>query len=1075
MIDADISKRAEAMTKLTIYAIRMMEIGWIAAIITTPLFFNVFSSRIFEPDKITLLRSIALLVLVSWIVKAVETTIKRERIGVSLREILKTPLLVPVIALIFNYLISTLLSVAPLVSLWGSYQRLQGTFTTYSYVVLFLSMVFNRPTAAQIRRIVTVMIAVSLPVAVYGLLQRYKIDPIPWGGDVSVRIASTLGNSIFVAAYLIMVFPLTLGRILESFRRMLGSETFELKDFLLATAYVFIALLQVIALYFSGSRGPALGWLASVFLFALCWVYVTKKRNYGLAILGVSILVLAFLVVFNLPQSPFDNLKKHPSIGRFGQLLDPQSNNARVRTYIWQGAVKLYGFHPPLEYPDGRRDVFNWLRPIIGYGPETMYVAYNRFYVPELTQVERRNASPDRSHNETWDALIITGAVGFIVYISLFLSLFYYGYRKLELIQNERDKKSFWIVSILFGVVASIALIVWRGVAYFGIAFPIGMIAGFFSYLSMKILFSKPNLEENKGDLTEQILILSILSAMLAHLIEINFGIAIVSTRTHFWIMAAILVLLVSESERTGQIPKETISEQKREAGSKRKKRGDFSDVRNIPKSSKYPLGYDAASGIIVAMILVVLGYNFMNATELGSSTLQVIWKSFTEVQKEATFRSNGVLIVIFLAWFISSLLLTAEEIPQKEHRGFLIRWISVLGFGLGFSLVYWLIHANLLASIVASQISNVQDILARIRQYEGLLVGFYLFVFLLFVVYARIAPDIFTVSNARFGSGRSILVGAFCFLFSLIVIYQSNLRVIQADIAFKLGESFSKSGSWPVAIQIYQHAIELASREDYYYLFLGRAYLESARELNDASQRENMFSRAESDLILAQSLNPLNTDHTANLARLYSQWALNTQDAKLKEERFRESDRYFSLAVSLSPNNSRIWGEWAVLLMSNERTQEEALPKLLTAYQLDPTYDWITYLFGEYYRLRASRLSDGDERKSTIELAASNYLKAATLTEDSNNKRTYLLMAAQIAIEGGSNAQAIDILEKVLNISPSDVETWKYEKTLAQLYFQEGEKEKALLHAQNALRMSPSDQRQAIEELISQIEQQSK
>ncbi|MEM4204987.1 MAG: hypothetical protein QXS54_13045, partial [Candidatus Methanomethylicaceae archaeon] len=164
------------MTKLTIYANRMMEIGWIAAIVTTPLFFNVFSSRIFEPDKITLLRSIALLVLVSWIVKAVETTIKRETIGVSIREILQTPLLVPVIALIFNYLISTLLSVAPLVSLWGSYQRLQGTFTTYSYVVLFMSMVFNRPTSAQIRRIVTVMIAVSLPVAVYGLLQRYKID-----------------------------------------------------------------------------------------------------------------------------------------------------------------------------------------------------------------------------------------------------------------------------------------------------------------------------------------------------------------------------------------------------------------------------------------------------------------------------------------------------------------------------------------------------------------------------------------------------------------------------------------------------------------------------------------------------------------------------------------------------------------------------------------------------------------------------------------------------------------------------------------------------------------------------------
>ena len=35
-------------------------------------------------------------------------------------------------------------------------------------------------------------------------------DPLPWAGDVQTRVASTLGNAIFVAAYLIMVVPLTL-------------------------------------------------------------------------------------------------------------------------------------------------------------------------------------------------------------------------------------------------------------------------------------------------------------------------------------------------------------------------------------------------------------------------------------------------------------------------------------------------------------------------------------------------------------------------------------------------------------------------------------------------------------------------------------------------------------------------------------------------------------------------------------------------------------------------------------------------------------------------------------------------
>lgn len=1059
------------MTKLTIYANRMMEIGWIAAIITTPLFFNVFSSRIFEPDKITLLRSIALLVLVSWIVKAVETMRKREKIGVSIREILQTPLLVPVIALIFNYLISTLLSIAPLVSLWGSYQRLQGTFTMYSYIVLFLSMVFNRPTASQIRRIVTVMIAVSLPVAVYGLLQRYKIDPIPWGGDVSVRIASTMGNSIFVAAYLIMVFPLTLGRVVESFRRMLRSEAFDLKDFLLSTAYVFIGLLQVIAMYFSGSRGPALGWLASLIFFALCLVYVTKKRTLGYGIIALAILALVFLIVFNLPQSPFESLKQHPSIGRFGQLLDPQSNNARVRTYIWQGAVKLYGFHPPLEYPDGRKDVINWLRPIIGYGPETMYVAYNRFYVPELTQVERRNASPDRSHNETWDALIITGGIGFLVYVSLFLSLFYYGFLKLSLIRNARESKWFWIIGILCGVLFSVALILWRGVAYFGIAFPLGMIAGFFGYLSLKILFQNGAEEINPS---QSILMISLLSAILAHLIEINFGIAIVATRTYFWVLAAFIVLLVSEKDKEVQGADGVSVDQKKEASSKRKKRAGLHETREMQALLGQNLRSDAMKGIIVALILIVLGYNFMNATELGSSTFQIIWKSFTEVQREAKFNSNGILIVISLAWIVSSLLLTGDENEHQTHREFLIRWLRVLGYGFGIAFVYWLIHASLLASIVSRQINNLQEILDRIRQYEGLLVGFYLSIIALMFGYTIILSDHSPTQVNRFGDRRSILIGIFCLLLSTIVIYQRNIRVIQADIAFKLGESFSKSGSWPISIQIYQHAIELAPQEDYYYLFLGRSYLESARETSDISQREALFSQAKSDLLLARSLNPLNTDHTANLARLYSQWAMTSEDEKLKAERFKESDRYFAQAVSLSPNNSRIWGEWAVLLMSNEKTHEQALPKLMKAYQLDPSYDWIAYLFGEYYRLQAVRMENNAERKKIIEMALSNYLKAVSLTEDINNKKTYLLIVAQLAMDGGETLQAIDALENILSLSSTEPDTWKYEKFLAELYFQDGQNEKALLHAQNALRLSPPDQQPAIESLIHQITQQS-
>lgn len=1053
-----------------------MEAGWIAAIITTPLFFNVFSSRIFEPDKITLLRSISLLILVSWIVKALEhLPSPSDRLHLS--EYLRLPLMAPVLVMIINYLISTMLSVAPSVSLWGSYQRLQGTFTTTSYLIIFLSLVMNRPSEQQIRRLITVAIVVSLPVAVYGLLQRYKIDPIPWGGDVSVRIASTMGNSIFVAAYLIMVFPLTFGRVIESFRTMLQREAFGLKDFLVSTAYTFIGLLQVIALYFSGSRGPALGWMSSVFFFALCLVVITRRRALGIGIIVLSILAILFLITFNLPNSPFENLKQHPSIGRFGQLLDAQSNNARVRTYIWQGAVKLYGFHPPLEYPEGGKDAFNWIRPLIGYGPETMYVAYNRFYVPELTQVERRNASPDRSHNETWDALIITGAIGFLVYITLFLGMFYYGFKILGLITSQSEKVWFSGIQLLFGTLFSVALVIWRGAAYFGVAFPLGLVAGIFVYLAIKVILLQPEQSAKTDRFSQAILIVSLLAAFLAHLIEINFGIAIASTRTYFWVYAAILVLMhsgikpaiIPGDENRVALQAVSVPVKENARTSKRKKRVAASEARLIRQDRWTDRNKLVAIGTIVAIILVVLGYDFMNATEVGSSALKIIWSSFTEVRKEAGFRSNGILIVIGLAWLVGTLLLSVDEESQPEQKDFIENWLGSSGISLVLALAYWLIHGSLLASIVANQITNVQDILERIRQYEGLLVGFYLYLFVLMSVFAL--SQITAARSLNWVKGwQTVAVGLICVVLSLVVIAQRNIRIIQADIAFKLGESFAKPGSWQVSTQIYQHAIELAPREDYYYLFLGRSYLEHAREIKDENQREALFLQAKTDLLLARSLNPLNTDHTANLARLYSLWSPNTKEPKLAKERFFESNRYFEQATSLSPNNSRIWGEWAILLMSNEETLPEAMPQLLTAYQLDPTYDWIAYLFGEYYRLKAARSDDDRQRGELIREAISNYLGAAKLTQDHGSKRNYYLMVAQLAIEGKLYNEAIQVLEEVLIQSPADPENWKVEQWLAELYLQQGEKEKAILHARNALTLSPSEQRQSIEALINQI-----
>ena len=82
----------------------MIEAGWLAAIIVIPLFFNIYSSRVFEPDKLTTLRSIALFMATAWLIKWFEERKNPNRdAGLTWR----TPLVIPTLIMVVVYMIST--------------------------------------------------------------------------------------------------------------------------------------------------------------------------------------------------------------------------------------------------------------------------------------------------------------------------------------------------------------------------------------------------------------------------------------------------------------------------------------------------------------------------------------------------------------------------------------------------------------------------------------------------------------------------------------------------------------------------------------------------------------------------------------------------------------------------------------------------------------------------------------------------------------------------------------------------------------------------------------------------------
>ena len=85
-----------------------------------------------------------------------------------------------------------------------------------------------------------------------------------------------------------------------------------------------------------------------------------------IVIVTVALVAGAFLLIINIPDGPLESLRQSPSIGRFGQIFNTEYVTNQVRILIWQGAAEMVAPHEPLEYPDGSKDSFNVIRPLIG-------------------------------------------------------------------------------------------------------------------------------------------------------------------------------------------------------------------------------------------------------------------------------------------------------------------------------------------------------------------------------------------------------------------------------------------------------------------------------------------------------------------------------------------------------------------------------------------------------------------------------------------------------------------------------------------------------------------------------------
>lgn len=568
----------------------IVEAGWLLLVILIPLGFDRFVAFPFDWHKAGLLRTLVAIAFVAWLLGR-----WRRPLNIKTLPFLYWPLLL----LLLLESVSTLFSLSPGVSLWGSLHRGGGLLSTTAFVLLFIMASQGLSDSAARARLVTVLLAVSFPVALYAMMQQGEIDPLYWADNNHKRPASTIGNPIFLAAFLNYAFLLGLARLLQSLSRSDNKHPQYVTPLLLA-----LLLVQLWAIWLTQSRGPVLALLVGLLAFAMLArgtgslpvrrVLKRLARHFLVLILGLvvawllfavvnlilptlvltavllvllvfliiklkltallpsSLLLAALVLIFSFAfQLRVATVSESFSMEKQTQeILTPlqdtlgRHGTAKERILYWQGyrnaflsdqAIKQWQPNTTASLVD---DPWFALRTWLGYGPEMAGDVVSAFYPAELGARHALNVKIDRAHNSVWDKLINQGVLGLIVWLAFLLALIQLAYQRL----NRRVDWRLWILFPLLTVLATRVL----GSEFFGLCLQLSLVVT----VLIQLLFSRVK----PGQKIDWLAGVS-LAAILMHLSEGSVGIGVTSTELMFWLCAALIVSASVTTKKTQTRP----------------------------------------------------------------------------------------------------------------------------------------------------------------------------------------------------------------------------------------------------------------------------------------------------------------------------------------------------------------------------------------------------------------------------------------------------------------------------------------------------------------------------------------
>lgn len=287
---------------------------------------------------------------------------------------------------ILSLVFAALFGVNSYKSFWSSYERMEGLnlhLHLFAYLLILVSVFREK----SWRFFFHISIFASLIVSGYAYLEYFGVLKTLSAG----RVFSTIGNPIYLAAYLLIHFF-----ILAFY--FFGTQNFKLK-----ILYAAIFLIELPIFFFTETRGAFLGFIGA-FALAFFLKFLISKRPKIKAIFAALTLVIFLIPLLLIVFKDSKIVQSNKLLRRFSSI-SLTEKTVEARFMIWKMAVKSFS-----------------QRPLFGWGQENFISAYGKNYNPTLYGNEPWF---DRTHNTPLQWLVEAGAFGFLSYLFLLGAVLY--------------------------------------------------------------------------------------------------------------------------------------------------------------------------------------------------------------------------------------------------------------------------------------------------------------------------------------------------------------------------------------------------------------------------------------------------------------------------------------------------------------------------------------------------------------------------------------------------------------------------------------------------------------------------